>query len=204
MRRFLFLSLLVCFSFTASAQDFKIIFVNTGTIKIGGKDLGKGDVFNESDKIVWVDSKQAMTVLSLSDFKEYVFASPDFEQRKLKSTRDYLVKSNRLSTRGSGSLSSVERQIGETLYVMDTTRVAISYVPDETEYFFLVRDGNRYELEYKDGVLIFTPEIWGELQEPVTVDLYFRHSDNEEELVIEGLGIVPLPETIQTKKAKRR
>lgn len=203
MRRFLLL-FAICLSVSATAQDFKILFVNTGTIRIGDKDLSAGDVFSQSETIQWSDAKQAMKVLSLSDKKQFIFAATDFKERKMKSAKEYLVKTNRLSTRGSGSLSSVVRQIGETLYVIDTTCVAISYTPDESEFFFLLCDGNRHELEYKDGKLIFTPDIWGGLQEPISVDLYYRYADDKDELVVDGLSIVPLPKTVQIKRARRR
>ena len=63
MRKVLLL-LLLCVTTTAVAEDFKILFVNTGTIRIGGKDLERGDVFSDSDKIAWTDAKQAVKVLS--------------------------------------------------------------------------------------------------------------------------------------------
>ena len=203
MRKLLLL-LTLCISVTATAQDFKILLVNSGTVRIGGKDLSAGDVFNLSETIQWSDAKQAIKALSLSDNSQYVFTANDFKKKKLKSARDYLVKSNRLSTRGSGSLSSVARKIGETLYVIDTTSVAISYEPDESEYFFLLRDGESYELQYDGGKLVFTPDIWEGCQEQMTVNLFFRYSDGEEECVIEDLVIVPLPESIQPSKKRWR
>ena len=103
--RKLFILLAICISASAAAQDFKILFVNTGTVKIGGKELSAGDVFNQTDNIQWSNDKQAIKALSLSDNKQYIFVSEDFKERKLKSAKDYLVKTNRLSTRGSGSSS---------------------------------------------------------------------------------------------------
>lgn len=195
MRKVLLL-LLLCVTTTAVAEDFKILFVNTGTIRIGGKNLGRGDIFSDSENIAWINAKQAIKVLSMTSHKQYVFVSTDFAERKLKSAKDYLVKTNRLSTRGSGSLSSVARQIGETLYVVDTTEVAISYEPDEAEYFFLLLDGNRLNLTYNDGKLVFTPDIWAGKEEPITVDLLFHYADGDEEYVIEELCIMPLPSVI--------
>lgn len=192
MRKFILL-FAVFISFSASAQDFKILFVNTGTVRIGGKDLSAGDVFNQSETIYWSDARQAIKALSLSDNKQYVFASTDFKERKLKSAKDYLVKSNRLSSRGIGSLSSVGRQIGETLYVIDSTEVSINYEPDESEFFFLLSNGNRHELQYKDGKLLFTPDIWDCKSEAISVDLYFHYADGDDECVIEELCIMPLP-----------
>lgn len=183
-------------SVSLEAQDFKILFVNTETIKIGGKDLKKGDVFFESDKIVWKDDKQAMKVLSLSDNKQFVFVSTDFEDRKLKSAKEFLVRSNRMSTRGSGSLSTLARQIGDVVYILDTTRIAVNYVPDESEFFYLLLpDGSHKPIDYSDGSLLFTSDvIAGETEE--VVGLFFRFSDGEDECVIDELSIVSLPVSI--------
>ncbi len=195
MRKFILL-FAIFISFSASAQDFKILFVNTGTVRIGGKDLSAGDVFNQSETIYWSDARQAIKALSLSDNKQYVFVSTDFKERKLKSAKDYLVKSNRLSSRGIGSLSSVGRQIGETVYVIDSTEVSINYEPDESEFFFLLSNGNRHELQYKDGKLLFTPDIWDCKSEAISADLYFHYADGVDECVIEELCIMPLPSII--------
>ena len=194
MRRFLAL-LLILVSVNVKAQDFKILFLNTETIRIGGNDLRQGYTFNSTDQIKWSDAKQAMKVLSLTDSKQFILVSRDFEQKKLKSLKEYLVQTNRFSTRGLGHLSSVERQIGETLYVCDTTRVAINYVPDESEYFFLSDGESRFELGYEDGQLVFYPFIW-EGRETMIIDLFFHFADGEEENVIEELEIVPVDQRI--------
>ena len=193
--RKLFILLAICISASAAAQDFSILFVNTGTVKIGGKELSAGDVFNQSDNIQWSNDKQAIKALSLSDNKQYIFVSEDFKERKLKSAKDYLVKTNRLSTRGSGSLSSVTRQVGETIYVMDSTRVPISYVPDESEYFFLLFGEKRHKLAHSEGNLFFDADIFNS-EETLTADLYFHYADGEEECLIEGLCIILLPTII--------
>ena len=191
----LLLILSLCISLSATAQDFKILFVNTGTIRIGGKELKAGDVFNHDEIIHWTEPKQAMEVLSLADMKQYMLVSEDFKDRKMKSAKDYLVKSNRLSTRGSGSLSSVTRQVGETIYVMDSTRVPISYVPDKSEYFFLLFGEKRHKLAYSEGNLFFDADIFNS-GETLTADLFFHYADGEEECLIEGLCIILLPTII--------
>ena len=203
MRKIVLL-LLFFVSVSSAAQDFKILFVNTETIRIGGKDLKKGDVFFESDKISWKGDKQAMKVLSLSDNKQYVLVSNEFKQKKVNSAKDYLVRSNRLSTRGAGSLSGVARQLGSTIYVVDTTRVPVAYVPQEAEYFFLIlSSGRRFNIGYDDGHLVFSPEIW-QGESVSSGELFFHYSDGIEECVIDNLSIISLPETIQIKRHHRR
>jgi hypothetical protein len=186
-------------SATVAGQDFKILFLNTETIKIGKRDLSIGDVFGQTETIFWSDSKQAMEVLSLSDNKQYLLVSSDFKQKHLKSAKAYLIKSNRMSTRGTVSLSRVARSIGNKVYAIDTARVAINFTPAKEEYFFIESDGKRYELDLWEGNLLFPPEIWSQ-KHIVDVDLFYHHSYGEEECIKEGLHIIPLPKEIKSKK----
>ena len=201
------LLLLILFAFCASismfAQDFKILFLNTETIRVGEKNLAVGDCFYKSETIHWSDAKQAMEVLSLQDNNQYVFASPDFKKRKMKSAQDFLVKSNRLSTRGSGSISSVARKLSDTIYAIDTTMIPVDYIPDESEYFYVMKMDRRFVLEFKDNHLIFSHEIWSE-NEPVEVDLFYHFADGEEECIKEGIQIIPLPKELKKVKKKKR
>ena len=197
----LLLMLSLCISLSATAQDFKILFVNTGTIRVGGKELKAGDVFNQDETIQWTEPKQAMKVQSLTDKQRYIFVSEDFSDHKMKSAKDYLVKSNRLSTRGSGSLSSVGRKMSDTIYVMDEEMIPIDYVPDESEYFFVTNGAGRFVLDFQDKHLLISPEIWAD-NEPVEVDLFYHYADGEEECVKEAIQIIPLPKELKQRKKR--
>lgn len=201
MRRLLLL-LAVFISIAASAQDYKILFLNTESIRIAGNNLKVGDCFNKSDKIQWADDKQAMKVLSLPDKKQFIFVSKEFKERKA-NTANVFVQTNRLSTRGAGSLSGVARKLGDTVYTIGDTAVEVDYVPDSSEYFYLMLEGRRHQLEYKDGALLFTADIWGD-NDSVEVDVFYRYADGTEECVSEGIRIIPLPEMICTKKCCHR
>ena len=140
MRKILLFAFLLI-SVSLQAEDFKILFVNTESIKIGKNTCVAGDVFSDAEKIFWKDGKQAMKVISLKTKKQYVLVSEDFKQRKLKSAKDFIVKNNRLSTRGIGNLATVVGQVGEKIYWLNPTLITIDYEPEDGEYFFLkVRD----------------------------------------------------------------
>lgn len=95
MRKIVLLALLLV-SVSLRAEDFKILFINTESIKIGKTTRVAGDVFSDAEKIFWKDGKQAMKVMSLDTKKQYVLVSEDFRQRKLKSAKDFIVKNNEL------------------------------------------------------------------------------------------------------------
>ena len=200
MRRFCFLVLLLV-SASLHAEDFKILFINTESIKIGKNTCVAGDVFSDGDKIFWKDGKQAMKVISLETKKQYVLVSEDFKQKKLKSAKDFIVKNNRLSTRGIGNLAMVAGQVGEKVYWLNPTPISIDYEPEDGEYFFLKVKDEEIRLKMEDQQLVLDDRIWGEKNpNPTETDLYFHYKDGDNELVSSGIMIIPLPSEIHLKK----
>lgn len=200
MRKIVLLALLLV-SVSLRAEDFKILFINTESIKIGKTTRVAGDVFSDAEKIFWKDGKQAMKVMSLDTKKQYVLVSEDFRQRKLKSAKDFIVKNNRLSTRGIGNLSSVAALLGDRIYWLNPTLITIEYEPEEDEFFFLKANDEEIKLEMDGTQLIFDGRIWGEsVPSQIETDLYFHYKDGENELVDPGVLIIPLPNEIQLKK----
>lgn len=189
-----FILVLLLSSVSLRAEDFKILFINTENIQIGKVTYVAGDVFNDSEEIFWKDGRQAMKVLSLETNKQYILASEDFNQRRLKSVKDFIIKSNRLSTRGFGDLSTVASQIGNPIYWLSPTSIPINYKPDAGEYFFIKVKEQEILLEMKDGQLVFDEKIWRDGERiPIEADLYFHYIDGENILVSSGIQILPLP-----------
>ena len=199
MRRLLFI-LAILTSVSIRAEEFKILFLNTGSIKIGKNTCVAGDVFSDAEKIFWKDGKQAMKVISLESKKQYVLVSEDFKQKKVKSTKDFIVKNNRLSTRGIGNLATVASQVGEKVYWLNPTLITIDYEPDDDEYFFLKVRDEEIRLEMVNQQLVLDEHIWEENNpSPAEVDLYFHYKDGGNELVSSGILIIPLPSEIHLK-----
>ena len=204
MRRFLLLSLLLA-SFSLRAEDFKILFLNAENIKIGNTIRKVGDSFSDGDKIFWKDGKQAMKVISLETKKQYVLVSEDFKQKKIKSAKDFIIKSNRMSTRGIGNLSSVANQVGEKIYWIDPVVIDVSFESEEGEYFFFEIESQMRILVYRKGQLIIDSSIWGEsTPHQVSADLFFHFADGKDELVKSEIEIVPLPNEVPLKGRRRR
>lgn len=200
MRKILFIFLLLL-SVSTRAEDFKILFLNTESIRIGPSQKKVGDVFTDGEKIYWKDGKQAMKVLSLESKKQYVFVSEDFKQRKMKSAKDYVVKSHRLSTRGIDDLASVAASIGDRLYWIDSVLLYIDFDPKEGESFVLKYDDKNIRLPFVDKQLVFDSRIWGEtIPYPIEADLFYIYSDGEEELVNSDFMLIPLPHEVSLRK----
>ena len=200
MRRFILLLSLFA-SFSLYAEDFKILFVNSESIKIGKTVRKVGDTFSDTEKIYWKDGKQAMKVISLESQKQYVLVSEDYKKKKMKTAKDFIFKNHRLSTRGICRLSDVGEQVGDLIYWFDPTLITIDYEPEEGEYFFLRLDGTDLPLEMTEGQLVFDSKFWGDAEiRPIEPDICFHYRDGEDELVIQGIVIIPLPSEIQLRK----
>ena len=200
MRKLLIVFLLML-PMLSCAENFKILFLNTENIRIGTGTYKEGDIFNDGEKIYWKHAKQAMKVVSLESNRQYVMVSEDFKQRKLKSAKDFLVKNNRLSTRGLGEMSSVAERVGTKLYWIDPVRIAIDYKLDEGEYFLLKWDSHAVSIPVEDGQLVLDSSIWdGIVPHPTVADLFFHYADGEEEIVGSDILIIPLPTELFLRK----
>ena len=200
MRKILLLTLLLI-SASLQAEDFKILFLNTDNIKIGKTIHVAGDVFSDSEKIHWKDGKQAMKVISLETKRQYVLVSEDFKQRRIKSAKEYILKNNRLSTRGSGQLSRVAAQFGDRVYCFNPTLITIDYKLDDGEFFFLLIGERAVPLEMDGSQVILDERIWGEGDgSPIQADFFIQYVDGKNELIRSGVLLIPLPSSVQVKR----
>ena len=60
------LALLLLFTISAYADNYKILYISTDSIIIGGKTLHKGDTFNGKDVIKWTLDSQSMRIKRIS------------------------------------------------------------------------------------------------------------------------------------------
>lgn len=193
MRKVLLFALILL-SVRMSAEDFKILKINTGSVKIGKSTRVVGDVFSDTERIYWKAPKQAIQVLSLDSKKQYIFVSEDFRTHKMKSAKDYLLKNNRMSTRGLFSLSSIRDHMSDNIYWFNPTLVYIDYDPQNGEYFFLKTAESEIVLKVEGRQLVIDESVWNNCEpSPIMVDLYYHYSNSETELIASDILITPLP-----------
>ncbi len=142
-----------------------------------------------------------MKVISLETKKQYILVSEDFKQRKMKSAKDFIIKNNRLSTRGSGQLSRIAAQFVDRVYCFNPTLITIDYNLDDGESFFLQIGERAVPLEMDGPQLILDDRIWGVRDSsPIVADLFIQYANGKNELIRSGILIIPLPNSVQNKR----
>lgn len=91
MRRILFLVINILLIVDISAAEYKILKLNTETIKIGNKICRKDSVFNDTWPITWTSTKQCMTVQNVKERTISYLSGAAMQSQNTKTVKDYLL-----------------------------------------------------------------------------------------------------------------
>lgn len=196
-----FLALLV--TATIWADDYKILKMNTPSIKIGKRICKSGDVFSDQDKILWSADKQAIKVQNLKTKEIRLFVGNDFLTKKSTSIKDYYVKTNHLSTRGNMmTLDEFAEQLPDTLYLWDDITMELPFAPEDSSFFFIAyKDKNGSDrksmLETADDSITVSRQSFGaeEDRDEITVSFHFHDGLYGEDSVLKDtVRIIMIPD----------
>lgn len=193
------------FSFVAAvsfafADDFKILFINSGSLNVGGKDRNVGDIIDDRSNIVWKSDRQAVKVQNVKDKTIKVLSS--LQQKKLgyKNIFEFVSRTKRLSTRGDGlmDMDGLEEYLNNTFYLLDFEVVESMLETSANSYFqveFTV-DGKHYSKKLKGDAKSFTLEasvfdVNGARNKEVPVKVVY-HDENGDELITDRMFVVVL------------
>lgn len=189
---------------TAGADNFKILYLTTPSISIGGKSYKTGDVFAGNAAISWSAPRQAMKVLNTATKKQSLVVAERFNGTKSKDMNSYFVQSKNLSTRQGELINTMELGIvlGESHYLLDSIDIRTSLPVDKNHFFFASYDYNgetiNKKLTCKDGVLAFDKSLFtidGKEIKPFDVTLSVWYMDSEagkRTLVTDKMVILPV------------
>ncbi len=191
----LFAVVLSSFPQALSADTYRILFLNTESIKINGNNLTVGCTFNSNDNITWNNESQAVKVMNLTSNKIMVLTSKDFTNRNSHSIDSYLIYTEHLSTRDAknGYNSS-------TMYMLDEISIPNfgnnRYAENIFIKFTTYRGPKKVRLNLdSNGDLIIPREIFGNITKPVKVQIVI--TENMQDLcLVENMTIIPLPVTL--------
>ena len=145
-RKVVFISLLVLFLtitlLQVNAVTYKVLYSNSSKIRIGGKPVAVGMVFDEKATVEWTSEEQAIKVLNMSTKRIRVIAAKALRKKGLASFADQVHKVNHLATR---EYAKEVIDVDTICYMLDTLRVfagphngddmideAIAYVNNDT------------------------------------------------------------------------
>ena len=196
MRKVCISILLVVLSIVVWADRYKILQLNTPYVKIGNRNCTKGDVFSDESVIFWEQNKQAFKAQNLKTKEIKLFAEPDFRAKGSKTIKDYYVKTNRLSSRGSEA--SALDEISDTLYLCDSIVMEMPVLMDTVHYCYIVYYNKGKEVKQRlnnhDQSFIIDKKLFGEdlMRATLRVSLFY-HMTEEDYPLKDSLTIMFIP-----------
>ncbi|MBR6979014.1 MAG: hypothetical protein IKH88_04180 [Prevotella sp.] len=192
--------LLFCAYLQLHADDYKILQMNTNSVKIGTVLCHQGDTFSENEQIFWSDEKQAIKAMNTRTKEVRVFAAKAFKNYKARSVKDYYLKNNHLSTRGGMvSFSDLEEELSDTIYLYDVVSIE-SPIPIDSLSSYVISYGHEKKkwrtLMSTDEYFYLCRELFENNEEikEFKISLYFRNKNIDEDyLITDDLIVVLLP-----------
>ena len=102
------LAVIAASALALSADNFKILYLTTPDIVIGGKTYKVGDVFAGDAPIKWSAPRQAMKVLNTTTKKQSLVVAEKYSGTKSADMNSYFIQSKQLSTRQGEIINTME------------------------------------------------------------------------------------------------
>lgn len=208
MHRLVAIALCIAVTICAYA-DYRILYINTPYIVIGGKRLKTGDTFTENATIKWTSERQAMRVMDTASGRQRVFVAGDFSQAKASTLKAYLAKPSRLSTNAgkatNDSKPTLAQLLNDHFYVLDRLVIDTGVDTDANHYFFITyaHNGQDYTkaIGNHDGKIEMRPSTFSfSGRTPagvIPVKVYYYDKPNDKvKLVADGMTVELLPEKL--------
>jgi len=190
----------MCFSITSMADNYKILQMNTPSVKIGNQICKTGDVFRDAEPILWSNDKQAIKAMNLKTKQIKLFAAKVFLNLEAKSIKDYYIKKNHLSTRGGiNTFSDLAEELSDTIYLYDVVQVESPVKVDSLSSYLIsyVQNGEKKwrALMSIDNYFYLCRELFNEVDDRTeyTLTLYFRKKGIEDYMISDEIVVRLLP-----------
>lgn len=174
----------------SEAVTYKIIFLNTPTVTIGGRKLAKGDTFDGNLKVTWEKDRQAMKVMDISTKLQKLIVSDKAMKNRWADVDSYISGEKKMSARGGAPANAVELGaiLNDTFYFMDAIDIKTAMPTDSQRFFYISYPYNGETInkmvENREGTFVITPEIFtidGKAIPPFDTTLSVYYVDQEKE-----------------------
>lgn len=198
MKRITFVFISVFCAMNVFSDTYKILFLNTKTITIGGKALKTGDIFDDKQSIAWSSDKQAMKIQNIQSKKVKLLTAKQIENKS--SLYDYYAKTNQLSTRGVEIYDHFDSLLEHDLFIADSIMAKSWIDMDTNNYFFLkynTEDEEKCVKPHHDNkVVLFCRndfELEDAEEKDIPVSVWFHFPDGTDEVIQESWMIRFIP-----------
>ena len=202
------------FTMTAAlqAENYRILYVNTDSVRIGGRMLSAGDIFKETEDIQWTEDLQSIKVIGTDSRQILVLVAKEMEGKNKKSVFDYLMPVNAMSMAYRSEIFSIIFGDTDTTPPIPNTEYSHSsrYLLDTLFLPVLPEnEGGRYIMEYRhtgrtfriplvktDSSRIAVPrkDMESIPSGPFTVNVFLVPEKTVEYILyIEDMEIIPVP-----------
>lgn len=184
----------------AYADNYKILWINSPTIKIGDKVCKEGDIFSDNNVIHWSSSAQAFDAQNIDTKSIRTFAASDFKKLGSKSVKNYFFRKGQLSSRGEMCLDSLRKYLSDEFYLHDIISVETKERMDDQHYFLVSYHVNgeivQKRLNGDNGRFTINRSFFPEntpMPEFTLTVLYVNKESGKEDLLTNSMKIILLP-----------
>ena len=186
------------------ADQYRILQMNTMSIKIGQRVCKIGDTFSDDDIIYWSVDKQAFKAQNLNSKVIRLFSEPAFRSKDSKTIKDYYLKTNHLSTRGGViSFKDLAWELEDTLFLYDTLHIPSPKIIDSTSHYYVAYylEGQlvHSQLGGYDYDILVSRNALSNVEEGNTIIMSLFYSNKKwtkDILVTDSMKVLLLPEAI--------
>ncbi len=208
MIRILFLVLGILVSLSAYA-DYRIVFLNTPTIKINGKSLKVNDIFAPSSSVEWTSPKQAMKIIDTASGEQRLLVASQYQKSKAKNIQSYISGVKHLSSRGIGSSNVVALRatLSDHFFFTDSLKIETDFPTDHQRFFYISYTYNGEEINKMipndNGSFTISQDIFtidGKPIPPFETTLsvfYLDETTGKVTLITEDMAITLIPDRLE-------
>lgn len=199
--------LFICSTMSIYA-DYRIVFLNTPTIRINGKELRLNDTFNPEASVEWRSDRQAMKIVDTSTGEQRLLVASQYRKSKSTSVSDFIAGVKHLSSRGNGpqTISSLRIILNNHFFYTDSIRVESQIPTDDKRFFYVSYFYNGEEINKlvpnESGSFTISNDIFeidGSPIDPFETTLNVYYLDEIKDtvtLVSDSMQITPIPDSL--------
>lgn len=208
MIRIFLLTLILSTAITAAA-DYRIIFLNTPSIRINGRELKINDIFHPSSQVEWNSPRQAMKIADTRTGEQKLLVASQYQKSKARTIENYISGVKHLSSRGIGASNAValRARLTDHFFFTDSLRIETGFPTDHHRFFYISYVYNGEEINKmipnENGAFTITKDIFtidGKAIPPFEATLtvnYLDETTGKVTLVTDSMIITPIPERLE-------